>query len=149
MAHKDPEAYATFIKQNTSPEAAVVAAGTHIVPTAGFVVKTYSMTQERVAVQEVGVEQSVKRTKTFVNITSHEAIEPPKAPNGADVSGDVASADGLAIPLVVGVPRQWKCVFAVTVDCAEVCCKTNAIVVLLRRVSTETAMTRNVPLSTS
>lgn len=108
MAHKDPEAYAEFIKQHTSPEAAAVAAGTHIVPTAGFVVKAYSITQERTAVQEVGVERRVKRMKTFVNITSHEAIEPPKAPNGADVSGNVASAEGLAIPLVVGMPRQWK-----------------------------------------
>mgnify|MGYP001446327467 CR=1 FL=1 len=108
MAQHDPKEYAKFVKQHTSREAAAVAAGTHIMPTAGFVVKTYSITQERVAVQEVGAEQSVKRTKTFVNITSHKAIEPPKAPNGAEVSGNVASAEGLAIPLVVAVPRQWK-----------------------------------------
>lgn len=106
MSRNDPAAYADFIKENTSPAAAAVAAGTHIIPDPGFVVKTHVI-NEKVVVREVGEGTSVMK-KAFVNITSHQAIEAPKAPNGELVTWDVATADGLAIPLAVGNPREWK-----------------------------------------
>lgn len=77
--------------------------GRMIRPQAGFCIKCITTGNDGLKVRDFN-----KRLGKdfFVNFCSHEALEPPKDRNGQPVFDERQSADGMEIPLVVGIHRD-------------------------------------------
>lgn len=70
-------------------------------PTAGFSIKCLTTGNDGLKVREKNMGKDL-----YINMCSHEAIEPPKDKNSRPVLDDRLSADGLEIPMVIGPLRD-------------------------------------------
>jgi hypothetical protein len=107
LASTNPNAYDTFVKkQMESAQQCVPVRSPTLSPQPGFVLKFFDKGATEVHAARSGEQQS---SKVFINVCSHEVIEPPKDTMGRSVLDDRVSADGLEFQLAVGKPREYTC----------------------------------------
>ena len=111
MSENDPIAYSNFIaaQKEQAMEDTLAPSGKEeeqkfFRPTAGFSVECASTGGDGVKIRDVSGPASGK--KVYINVCSHDVIEPAKNRNNAPIYDGFASIEGLEIPLYLGQVRN-------------------------------------------
>lgn len=111
MSVKDPNEYSNFVQEqfeNSKIADAEKEGKKFFRPKAGICIRVISTGGDGIKVRDASKDNEKNGKKLFINICSHEALEPPTDGSGRPVLDDRADADGLSFPLLIGPLRDTE-----------------------------------------